>query len=103
MANQAHGQANGFDIFMSVTPNGGGGQGGGGAGPRCTIQYSSESLSVDPTNKTVQALFLENAEGLSFDRNRAVAFKQGGRVIAPETPAVAGATYVASIAYEQKG
>jgi hypothetical protein len=92
----------GLDVWMRFAPAGAGGPGAG-AGPRCTIQFSSETLSVDPTNKTVQQLFLENADALGFDRNRAVAYRRNQQTIDPSTPAAAGQTYVASIAYEQKG
>jgi hypothetical protein len=102
MANPNEGQG-GFDIFMRVAPAQGAAPGGVAAGPRCEIQFGSERLSVNPTDKTVQQLFLENAESLGFDRNRAVAYRQNQRAIDPATPAQAGATYVASIAYEQKG
>jgi hypothetical protein len=92
---------NGFDIFMRVAPAGAGALAA--VGPRATIQFGSESLSVDPSNKTVQQLFLENAEALGFDRTRAVAYRQAGRLVEPATPAQANATYVASISYEAKG
>jgi hypothetical protein len=76
----------GFDIFMRVAPAGAAAPAA--AGPRATIQFGSESLSVDPSNKTVQQLFLENAEALGFDRTRAVAYRQAGRIVDPATPAV---------------
>jgi hypothetical protein len=100
MANEQKVEGAGFDLFVRVTPTGAPAAA---AGPRCTITFGGETLPVDPTNKTVQQLFLENADTLGFDRNRAVAYPSGGRVIDPATPAAAGVTYQASISYEAKG
>jgi hypothetical protein len=94
-------QAGGFNILMTVTPNGGGAAPAN--GPTCVIQYGSESATVAVDGRTIRQLFEANAEALGFERNRPVVFRTAGTIVDGGRLAEAGRTYVAAVTYEQKG
>lgn len=105
MANEVQGNAGGFKIFMQVSPADGqnGAPAAAPTGPTCVIQYGSEGLQVPLNGRTVRQLFNDNAEALSFERNRTVAFRRNNVICDGGELAQAGSTYVASVTYEQKG
>lgn len=99
------GQVGGFNVFMQVTPAGGADAPAAApaAAGTAEIQYGSERLAVVPNGRSIRQLFNDNAEALSFERNRSVVFRSGGVVVEGDGVALAGRTYVATVTFEQKG